>query len=66
MNRHVVLQEEQIFPVLYSLKPEEHRRVLQQLSAVEQAFVPAGGRQRALQALDYLEDRIRIDSPRKW
>ena len=66
VNRHVVLQEEQIFPVLYSLKPEEHRRLLQQLNAVEQAFVPAGGRQRTLQALDYLEDRIRIDSPRKW
>lgn len=66
VNRHIVVQEEQVFPVLYALTPEEHRALLQRLAAVERAFVPPSGRARTVQALDYLEDRIRIDSPRKW
>ncbi len=66
VNRHIVLQEETVFPVLYALKSEEHAALLRQLESVELKFSPPGGRARALQALDYIEDRIRIDSPRKW
>lgn len=66
INRHLVLQEERVYPVLETLAPKEQAEVLNGISRYErEAFGPAG-RQRYEQLLAYIEEEIKRLAGRIW
>ena len=66
INRHLVLQENRIFPVLDQLAPTEQTPVLKRLSAFEQERLGRSGRARYEQLLAYIEEEIKAVAGRVW
>ena len=63
LNRHLVLQEQWVFPVLDKVSAKEQGEILKRLSAMELALLGRTGRQRYEAVLAYLEGEIVRISP---
>ena len=66
INRHLVLQEERVFPVLDTLSPAEQAAALKGIKTLEQAQLGASGRARYEQLLAYIEGQIKAIATRVW
>lgn len=66
INRHIVLQEQRVFPLLDQLTPKEQATILKQLNAFERETLGATGRSRYEQLLSYIEGEIKAIARRVW
>lgn len=66
INRHIVLQEERVFPVLGLLSPAEQTAVLKGIMGVEREVLGVAGRAPYERLLSYIEGRIHNLAGRIW
>ena len=66
LNRHIVLQEERLFPLLDLLTPQEQVLILKQMDALEHEVIGASDRSRYEQLLLYIEGEIKRIAGRIW
>ncbi|MBI2104497.1 MAG: hemerythrin domain-containing protein [Candidatus Omnitrophica bacterium] len=66
INRHLVLQEERVYPVLETLALKEQAAILDAVTAAEREDFGAEGRQRYEQLLAYIEGEIKRLAGRVW
>ena len=66
INRHLVLQENRLFPALERLSAEEQAAILGQVAAYAQDAFGDDGRKRYEQLMDYIEEQISLVAKRIW
>lgn len=66
INRHIVLQEKWLFPLLGQVSPKGQATLLKRLRAFEDDRLGAGGRARYEQLLAYIEEQIKGIAGRVW
>ncbi|MBI3996563.1 MAG: hypothetical protein HY352_02780 [Candidatus Omnitrophica bacterium] len=66
LNRHIVLQEQHVFPVLDMLTPAEQTTVLKHMRAFEKEAFGANGRAQYEQLLSAIEGQIKALGGRIW
>lgn len=66
INRHLVLQEEHLFPSLDLLTPQEQAAILKQVEAYERDVFGSDGQGRYEALLAYLEGQIKEVAGRVW
>lgn len=66
LNRHLVLQEDHLFPVLNTLTPKEQVTILKGIAASEREAFGPKGRQRYEQLLSWIENAIKALGGRVW
>lgn len=66
VNRHLVLQEKHLFPVLEELTSNEQAVILANIANYEPQAFGSGGRQRCHQLLDDIEEQIKLVAGRIW
>ena len=64
LNRHLVLQEQWVFPLLGSLPAKDQAAIVQQLAAMDRSLFGPDGRARREAVFAYLEGEIARISPR--
>ena len=66
VNRHLVLQEEHLLPLLETLTSEEHAAVLEGVAGYERETFGPLGRERYEELLAWIEEQIKALSGRVW
>ena len=66
INRHLVLQEDHLFPLLGTLTPNEQATILQGIAAYEWEALGPKGRDRYGQLLTWIEEAIKALGGRVW
>jgi len=66
INRHIVLQEQHLLPVLEALTPKEQAAVLLQLARHERELLGPTGRERAERLLAWIGDQVAQFGGRVW
>ncbi|MBI3330663.1 MAG: hemerythrin domain-containing protein [Candidatus Omnitrophica bacterium] len=66
VNRHLVFQEEKVYPALETLAPTEQAAILEAIAAAEREAFGATGRQRYEQLLAYIEGEVKRLAGRIW
>ena len=66
INRHLVLQEQHVFPILDALTPKEQATILKEIGQLEQEVVGASGRARYEVLLSGIEGQIKAIAGRIW
>ena len=66
VNRHLVLQEERLFPLLDLLTPAEQAKILKDLEQLERSQFGPKWRARYEQLLTYIEGEIKAIAGRIW
>ena len=66
INRHIVLHEERLYPVLEALTSKEQAEILRQIAAYEQGVFGPTGRRRYEQLLTFIEEQIDAVAGRIW
>ena len=66
INRHLVFQEEKVYPTLETLAAAEQAAILEAIGAAERETFGATGRRRYEQLLAYIEEEIKHLAGRVW